>query len=219
MNGDLYFQDVPDIDSLYMEQILFSYENIPIVFVCTDNKNFRYLCVCDDIIEEESWIIVKINNLKLLEILNDYSTVLSAFAGKKVIIAHRNFYQKPQYDIMNYSDINKDDLPVCDQFLEMKDHLNRYIDKIRNDVISFNIKLHFQAHDIFDNERNTPYSIQFILTNESICQTADYITSELCCNTGQKTLNVCDYEYSCKTTHEESGDFNNHSEETIAFAA
>lgn len=220
MKGELYFQNVPNVDSLFMEQILFSYENIPIVFVCTDKSNFRYLCVCDDIIEEEAWLIVKINNLKLLEILNDDSTVLSAFMGKKVIIAHRDSYHNTQYDIMNYNDINNDDLPICDQFLEMKDHLNSYIDKIRNDIILYNIELPFHIHDIFDNEIST-FQFQSILKRK--IETEVYC--KLCEDTKADNImeyfsnNFCSIQFNCKTTHEETSDFNNHSKETIAFAA
>ena len=75
------------------------------------------------------------------------------------------------------------------------------------------------ADNVIEYSSTTPYSIQFILMNQNICQTTDCITIDRYCNTGQKTVNVCEHEYNCKTTHEESGDCNNHSEETIAFAA
>ena len=140
MKSNIYFDNVPAIWTLFMEQILFSFENIPMIFVCTDDIKNRYLCVCDDIIDEESWLIVKISNSKLLDILNDVSTVLTAFKGEKVIIANRDFKHGIEYSIMKYEDINKDDLPVCDQFLEMKVHLKTYIEKIESELISINFK-------------------------------------------------------------------------------
>ena len=102
-DNNLYFDNVPYIGSLFMEQLLFSFEDTPIVFICTDKELSRYLCVCDDIIDEESWLIVKVNNTKLLEILNDVSTVLSAFVGQKVIIANKKFNQSIQYEIEEYN--------------------------------------------------------------------------------------------------------------------
>lgn len=150
MKYDLYFENVPNIDLLFIEQILFSYEYIPIVFVCVDKNKNRYLCVCDDIIDEESWLIVKIENAKLLEILNDKDTVLSAFVNQKVIIANRKFNQDIQYDITEYSNINKEELPVSDQYLEMKDSLKTYIEKIAFEILCTSLKLPPSFYDMSD---------------------------------------------------------------------
>lgn len=146
----LFFDNIPNIDSLFMEQILFSFENVPIVFVCVDKKENRYLCVCDDIIDEESWLIVKIDNVSLLKILNDDATVLSAFIDKKIIIANRKFRQNIKYDMVEYNSINKDDLPVSDQYLEMKNSLKVYIEKILYDILYSNLKMQFSSDMFYD---------------------------------------------------------------------
>ena len=73
--NNIFFDKVPKIGCLYFEEELFSFEDIPIIFVCIDKNKIRYLCVCDDIIEEESWIIVKISNDDLLAVLNDEVTL------------------------------------------------------------------------------------------------------------------------------------------------
>ena len=150
MKNNLYFKNVPDIDSLFMEQVLFSYERIPIVFVCMDNKENRYLCVCDDIIDEESWLIVKINNSELLEILKDKTTVLSGFKNKKIIIANRKFNQDIKYDVTEYSNISDDDLPVRDQYLEMKSSLKTYIEKIEYEILCTILRLSPSFYDMSD---------------------------------------------------------------------
>lgn len=152
MKDNLYFNHVPNIDSLFMEQVLFSFENIPIVFVCVGEEQSRYLCVCDDIIDEESWLIVKIDNKDLLAILNDNATVLSAFTDKEVIIANRKLNQNITYDIVEYNTINKDDLPVSDQYLEMKNSLKAYIEKIEHDISCSGLKLPFSGFDTFDED-------------------------------------------------------------------
>lgn len=152
----LYFNNVPYIGSLFMEQILFSFENIPIVFVCIDENKRRYLCVCDDVIDEESWLIVKINNTKLLEILNDNATVLSAFVDQKVIIANRKFSQDINYDIAEYNKISKDELPVRDQYLEMKNSLKPYIENIEYDILCSSLKLSLPINNMLDDNLDIP---------------------------------------------------------------
>lgn len=126
----IYFEKVPVLGSLQLEKILFSYENIPILFICVDKNNTRYLCLCDDLIDEESWIIVPIPTETLLDVLNNKITVLSAFKDRKVIIANRGFDEDVKYFIEEYNKIDPDEIPVNDQYLEMKEHLSEYIDKI-----------------------------------------------------------------------------------------
>ncbi len=126
----IYFEKVPVIDSLQLEKILFSYENIPILFICVDKNNIRYLCLCDDLIDEESWIIVPIPTDTLLDVLNNKITVLSAFKDRKIIIANRGFDEDVKYSIEEYNKIDPDELPLSDQYLEMKEYLSDYIDEI-----------------------------------------------------------------------------------------
>lgn len=130
-----YFENVPQIGTLKFEEELFSFENIPIVFVCIDKNNNRYLCVCDDIIEEESWIIAKVSKQELLKVLNDEWTILSVFKGKNIIVANKPFRREMEYIITEYNKIDPDELPVSDQYLEMKEYLSDYINEINKSPI------------------------------------------------------------------------------------
>lgn len=128
--NEKYFENVPQIGTLKFEEELFSFENIPIVFVCIDKNNNKYLCVCDDIIEEESWIITKVSKQELLKVLNDECTILSVFKGKNIIVANKPFGREMEYIITEYNKIDPDELPVSDQYLEMKEYLSDYINEI-----------------------------------------------------------------------------------------
>lgn len=135
-----FFENIPQIGTLKFEEELFSFENIPIVFVCIDKNNNRYLCVCDDIIEEESWIITKVSKQELLKVLNDEWTILSVFKDKNIIVANKPFGREMEYIITEYNKIDPDELPLSDQYLEMKEYLSDYIDKISKSTI-FNIPM------------------------------------------------------------------------------
>lgn len=130
-----YFENIPQIGTLYFEKELFSFENISIVFVCIDICNNRYLCVCDDIIDEESWIITHITNKELLAVLNDENTILNAYKNKNVIVASKPFGKDIKYTNIAYSEIDQKELPLCDQYLEMKEYLQDYICKIGMSLI------------------------------------------------------------------------------------
>lgn len=128
--NNLYFNNVPSIGLLYVEKILFSFEDIAMVFVCHDEDKNRYLCVCDEVFDKESWIIVKVSNDELLGILNDERTVLSLYKSKKIVIADRAFGEDIKYCVMNECEIDSDEFPVCNQYLEMKKYLSEYIDEL-----------------------------------------------------------------------------------------
>ena len=50
--NEIFYENIPQAGLLLLEQILFSFEGIPMVFVCIDKECNRYLCICDDVIYE-----------------------------------------------------------------------------------------------------------------------------------------------------------------------
>lgn len=203
-DNNLYFENVPYIGSLFMEQLLFSFEDTPIVFICTDKELSRYLCVCDDIIDEESWLIVKINNTKLLEILNNASTVLSAFVGQKVIIANRKFNQSIRYEIEEYNNIGEDELPVCDQYLDMKNSLRAYIEKIENEILFTSFRLSIPINDVISdiNENLDIPKVAISFKEKKLSETYCNNTTKDCVNSFSNEINSLKIE--CKKNTDES---------------
>lgn len=199
--NNVYFKDIPHIHSLSIEQILFSFENVPIIFVCINDSKERYLCVCDDIIDEESWLIVKISNSKLLAILKDKDTILSAFKNQNVIIATRRFGEDTIYNFTEYNSISRDELPLSDQYLEMKDNLKEYIQKISNENMYADLDLEYVSTDSqIDN---------YVLTLDyslSVCSIPrKYLTSEFINDSSNTSSTLLvDYE---KTYFVESNEF------------
>lgn len=208
----IYFKNVPNIGSLYLEKILFSFENTPIIFVCNDNDRQRFLCICDDIIDEESWIITCISDTTLLKILNDESTILSVFENKEVIIANKSsFDAEIQYDIENYNNIDSEELPSNDQYLEMKADLSDYINTVNNRIF------HESKSFLFYSTDNTQYSLDFKYSLTTMADHSSNANDEYF----KKRLEVY-YQYylQLKYEKEESNDSNELNENTnISFAA
>lgn len=64
---NFYFIDIPSIGSLRIEHVFYEYEE-PVLFVCLDQDNNRYLCSCSRVAEQ--WILSAITDSQLLEIMN-----------------------------------------------------------------------------------------------------------------------------------------------------
>ena len=85
-----------------------------------------------------------------MRILNDEDTVLSAFRDQKVIIVNREAGGEFKYNFVDYCEIDPDELPLCDQYLEMKEYLTEYIDKLKRQFLIYNFT--------FDLEYNMCYN-------------------------------------------------------------
>lgn len=125
---ETYFKNTPLYGDLYIEKVLFECEYIPIVFTCKNSENIRCLCVCDDIIESESWILIKISNSILLAVLNDDISVCKAFEIEvdDVTVINR-INGNINYKVMRYSDIGINELPDVNLKLGMKNSLTSFM--------------------------------------------------------------------------------------------
>ena len=57
--SNLYFNNVEKVGQLYLEYVFFEFESEPILFICHDQLNQTYLCLCSDIRHGQKWIITK----------------------------------------------------------------------------------------------------------------------------------------------------------------
>lgn len=142
--SNVFFNNVPNIGDLFINKVLLEYESEPIIFVCKDSYNNFFLCICDDFIDvKRSWIAVKIPVEDLLDIINDKITLLSAFKkseNKTIIIDY--FPDKKSYDyrLMDFSDIDENELPCEDQYLDEKGNFYEYIDYLKSYIFLYDIQ-------------------------------------------------------------------------------
>lgn len=137
-----YFEKIPSYGDLYLEQILFLYDNIPIIFTCVTTDHVRFICVCDDIIENQSWIITKIKPDVLLDVLYDRISICKAFelSNENTIVADK-INEMVKFESKRYSEIDKCDLPDPDEKLEMQDELYAYIKTIELENLNLQLDL------------------------------------------------------------------------------
>lgn len=155
-----YFINTPLYGDLFIEEVLFSYDNIPIIFTCK-NKNIRCICVCDDIIKNQSWIITKVNSKVLLDVLHDNISVCKAFelSDDMTTIAER-IDGKIKYVTKLYKDIDPMELPDPDEKLEMEEELFSYITLIEFENLCLNLFIDTKE----ENEYSFTYNIEHTVT-------------------------------------------------------
>ena len=119
MMHDLYFENVASIGNLYLDYVMFSFENEPIVFICSDDKYNPYLCLCSEIRIEQKWIITKCSTtiLKRLETKEiDLRSALRANDTVMVITVSTNSKEKSK--VLKLCELDDLDFPEPDVFLD-----------------------------------------------------------------------------------------------------
>lgn len=117
---DYYFNDLPGIGSLCIEHIFYEYDE-PILFVCLDSRNNRYLCSCSRIAEQ--WIVGEITNQQLLDIIDKTLAIDLFFRECK----HCFCLKWDGNSLCLFYDIPFDAYPKHNTFLRLrKEQLNEY---------------------------------------------------------------------------------------------
>lgn len=133
--NNIMFKSSPILGDLYLEEVLFSYENNPIVFTCKNKDNVRSFCLCNDSIIEQTWMIKEITNNTLLKVLYDEISICKAFelGDSKVVIAIKEG-SDIKYKCKQFNEIDIMELPDPNEKLEMKDELSSFISKIEVEI-------------------------------------------------------------------------------------
>lgn len=137
----LVFNNLSNIGDLYLKRVLFEFEGMPILFVCTRKDTEYFLCLCTDSIIEFKWLITQIKPSLLIELIEDKISVYEAFekSNSEVAIVKReeNGFSTKSY---KFSDISEDELPDKEEKLE-NEYLGDFLEELRTrEVVTFQIK-------------------------------------------------------------------------------
>ena len=154
---------------LYLEKVLVSFD-IPILFVCADYENRKYLCLN---IDEESGksVIVATNNEHLIQMLTNKITMEYVFRNPiddKVIVAEYDFENERVVScIEKAKDVSADMLPKKNEYFEITDAIiEEYIIYLKKQCIkivseSFTDKI---SYTINKNKFSSHYDVRNLVT-------------------------------------------------------
>lgn len=124
MDKELYFENIPTVGDLYLEDVFNVFEDENILFTCTNEKHELYLCVCYEIRGALKWIINKIDGGDIAKLINKEITINDAFrlgSDKKIRI------------IFTYENGEKVDFPELKEIEELLPTKGVYL-KIDNNI-------------------------------------------------------------------------------------
>ena len=154
---------------LYLEKIIVSFD-IPILFVCNDFENRKYLCLNIDE-EAGTTVIAETDNRTLISMLNNQVTMENVFRnslGNKIIIAE--FDCKKNEIVSTVQDAKKIDsdlLPEKGAFLELSNKvISEYILFLSKQLIKVEVEEFFENGTI--TVKRSQFHKYFSSSNEEV---------------------------------------------------
>lgn len=124
MKVKAFFQDIPQIGDLYLEHVLLSFENEPILFVSSNEKSKIFLCFCSEIRGIQRWVVSESSIVILKDLINREIDIYSALGYRtdefKYIIELK-IDGSEECKPIQFNDIDELDLPTPHVYLEYFD--------------------------------------------------------------------------------------------------
>lgn len=131
--------EVNELGELVIEIILVRFD-VPLLFVCLDRNNNRYMVLCVDE-EEGKYLLAKCSNQKIIRMLNDESPMDEIFkcaVDGKCIMINYNFEKRIfENNVLKSEDLTADILPDQGAYFELRNSkIKEYITKLEDELCS-----------------------------------------------------------------------------------
>lgn len=154
--NELYFKNVTKTDNLYLDFILYEFENEPILFICKDKNENLYLCLCSEIRYEQKWLIVPCGLSTLEKLVDQKIDIATAFLNYPQLIIIKMDLNGNESSFMISTDcVDRLDLPEEGTFLQYNlDALQEYISKNSIDPSIIEDTVQFHISTIYTNSKS-----------------------------------------------------------------
>lgn len=123
------YYNLPHIGNLMMEHEFYSFGSDPILFVCKDKDNLRYLCSCCHIGDE--WVVGQVSEENLIRLIDDRMSIRKVFETCDPLL----FVVWNGEDFCLEFDIPDEAFPQAGAFLEMdEEKTGTYRETLKRDV-------------------------------------------------------------------------------------
>lgn len=139
---------------------------IPILFICEDDDNQRYLVLCIDE-DEYIYIISKIKISDLIDLLSGTLSLRDAFLKNKTqkVITSVKGYQYDRYEIFSKEEIKSLYDDDCDYYEILEPKIEEYLKELKEEYHSCNNNVKYTI-----NKKINSYTLQSFYNQEKLCK-------------------------------------------------
>ena len=126
--NEIYFENVTEVGSLYLEKVFNRFEDENIIFICKDAQDHRYLCICYEFRASLKWILCKISSKTLVRLITKRIDIRHAFEleGNECIqIVYRDGIEESKS--VSLDNICENILPRYGVYLQADQDISNYL--------------------------------------------------------------------------------------------
>lgn len=136
-----YFKELPYLGTLYW-QATYIYFDEPILFLCTNERREKFLCLCAENRDEYRWIITEVCRTALVRMIRNETTAYEAFQRsgnwKYVIRWTGDENARENVARVKFDDISELDLPERTALLDIPSNLReKFIQQVSSIELNF----------------------------------------------------------------------------------
>lgn len=119
--SEIYFENVINIGNLYLERVFTRLEDENILFLCKSENDEKYLCLCYEFRFLLKWILCKITEQNISELISKAIDIRSAYELSKNKIIHITYKdgietsEKVDFEAVKDTIIPKKDVYMCEK--------------------------------------------------------------------------------------------------------
>lgn len=157
--NNIYFDNVVQIDRLYLEHIFYEFESEPVIFSCVDEDKNIYLCLCCEIRYCQRWLVTKCSIATLKSLIDEEIDIATAFLKYPDIISiEMDIQGNENSSIIKKEEIDSLDLPKEGTYIRCdKEKAKNYIWNKECEALCEKLKLTIDKTPII-NEKIESYS-------------------------------------------------------------
>lgn len=127
--NEVYFENIEQIGSLFLDYVFYEFEKEPILFICEDIRKRLYLCLCSDIRYEQKWLIIPGSIAVLRSLVEEKMDIASVFLKcPSVISVVMDWQGKENCCVIETGRLDRLDLPKEGTFIRCdKDKAHNYL--------------------------------------------------------------------------------------------
>lgn len=122
---------------LFLEKVLWEYEGIPGLCVCTDFSGRRYFCHCTEMMDFERWCIHSISNSKIVDILMKNCTIEEGLSQTtQEVFVYTIDEDGEATKFLPYPELDEYDKPEEGLYLKSRPHeYDTYVDLLEENLM------------------------------------------------------------------------------------
>lgn len=133
---EIYFENITGIGNLYLEKVFNRFEDENIIFICNDDNEKRYLCICYEFRKALKWIVTEITLNNIIRLISKKVDIRSIYEFNAERIVHIKYEAEAMDSFCtSMKNLENNIFPKEGVFLKTDSKINAYFHRLCSDLV------------------------------------------------------------------------------------